>query len=667
MLQHWKNVILTASLVLLMSFQAFAQMKKPQVEFLDKAKIRRLELKNARLIDAARLISEMTGLNIVVTPTAGEKRVNLYLKDISPKESLKTMCKLNNLWFVEEDNAIRIMSAEDYGKELTIHRDEKTFVYKLKYASSLAVADLLANLYGTRIEYQKPEQFESYGHVGTERNSLDDDSNLNSVDLRDRGRSGDLRDTNRYRANTTRYDETYAARRFKEALEIEKDFTAKKIEYLENQAADKKIEYKDALGVSKEQAVVYLAVFLRNNSIACRSVDLRILEDIGLFIKQIDTPTPQVLLEGKILEITLTDDFKSFFDFDIASKSGKHRADIGNFTSLDSATVIYQFLDEELKARVELFKEDNQAKVIGTPMILSANNAPGDFFVGEERPITINYEQEIREFDERTTETVRPVIELRDIGTKLTITPSINEDRTVTMRFLAEVGTVNSGGASISLVDQAGNILALPIDTVDTSRIENIIVAKDGATLAIGGLIRETNQNFQRKVPILGDVPGLGVFFRKNDMRKQKTETVFLITPHLMMAPDEGEAVSDQTISTISEHPYHNGQKKLFYYDEQKKKLHPTDGKDSAEQQSEVSRKINGKILRVDTDNKFAIINVGKEAGIKEGDILSAYREDKLIGKVKIINLRQTMSSVEAVGDTSLDVLQEGDQIMEML
>ena len=665
MLQHWKNIILTVSLVFLMSFQALAQMKTPQVELSDKARIKRLELKDAKLIDAARLISEMTGLNIVVTPTAGEKRVKLYLKDISPKESLKTMCKLNNLWFVEEDNAIRIMSAEDYGKELTIHRDEKTFVYKLKYASSLSVADLLANLYGTRVEYQEPEQFESYGHVGTERTNLNE---AGSVDLRDRSRTDDSRGSDRYRARTTRYDETYAAsRRAKEALEIEKDFTAKKIEYLENKAADKQIEYKDALAVSKEQAVVYLAVFLRNNSIACRSVDLRILEDIGDFIKQIDTPTPQVLLEGKILEITLTDDFKSFFDFDIASKSGKHKADIGNFSSLDSASVIYQFLDEELKARVELFKEDNQAKIIGTPMILSANNAPGDFFIGEERPITINYEQEIREFDERTTETVRPVIELRDIGTKLTITPSINEDRTVTMRFLAEVGTVNSGGANISLVDQAGNILALPIDTVDTSRIENIIVAKDGATLAIGGLIRETNQNFQRKVPILGDIPGLGILFRKNDMRKQKTETVFLITPHLMMGPDEGEAVSDQTISTISEHPYHNGQKKLFEYDEQNNKLQSTDGKDLTGQQSKVLKKINGKILRVDTDNKFAIIDVGKEAGIKEGDVLSAYREDKLIGKVKIITLRQTMSSVETVGDTSLDVLQEGDQIMDML
>lgn len=665
MLQHWKSTLLITSLALLMSFQALAQTKIPRVELSDQTLIKRLELKDAKLIDAARLISEMTGLNIVVTPSAGDKRVKLYLKDISPKESLKTMCKLNNLWFVEEDNAIRIMSAEDYGKELTIHRDEKTFVYKLKYASSLAVADLLANLYGTRVEYQEPEQFESYGHVGTEKNNL---NNTSSVDLRDRARNDDIRNSDRYRARTTRYDETYAAsRRAKEALDIEKDFTAKKIEYLENKAADRKIEYKDALEITKEQAVVYLAVFLRNNSIACRSVDLRILEDIGDFIKQIDTPTPQVLLEGKILEITLTDDFKSFFDFDIASKSGKHKADIGNFSSLDSATVIYQFLDEELKARVELFKEDNQVKIIGTPMILSANNAPGDFFIGEQRPITLNYEQEVREFEQRTTETVRPVIELRDIGTKLTITPSINEDRTVTMRFLAEVDTVNNAGATISLVNQAGNVLALPIDTVDTSRIENIIVAKDGSTLAIGGLIRETNQNFQRKVPILGDVPGLGFFFRKNEMKKQKTETVFLITPHLMMVPDEAEDISDKTISTLSEHPYQNGQKKLFHYDENKKKLQSLDGKNSTEQQSKTPRKINGKVLRVDTDNKFAIIDLGKDAGIKEGDILSAYREDKLIGQVRIITLRQTMSSVEVVGDINMDVIEEGDQIIEVL
>ena len=124
------------------------------------------------------------------------------------------------------------------------------------------------------------------------------------------------------------------------------------------------------------------------------------------------------------------------------------------------------------------------------------------------------------------------------------------------MRFLAEVDTVRPGGASFSFVGPEGRVITLPIDTVDTSRVENIIVARDGSTLAIGGLIREAEEDFERRVPILGDIPLLGFFFRRKEIREQKTEIVFLITPHIMMAPGEAEAVSDKVMRRLSDHPY---------------------------------------------------------------------------------------------------------------
>lgn len=586
----------------------FAQEKTSGVDLSNQIVLKRLEFKDAKLVDAVRLIAESTGLNITVTPEAGEKSVKLFLKDIPPREALKTMCKLYNLWFVEDEKAIRIMSVKDYGKELTIKRDEKTFIYKLKYASSLAVAELLETLYGERIEYLEPDESESYGHVGTEdddredgsrgfgSSSRSDNSRAGNRNSRDRNRNNNRngnRNNDRFRPRTNRIDSTFAAsRQANEALEIEKSLSSGIIENLSRKVKGNKIEYEDARGVVKGQAVVNLAVFLRNNSIMAHSVDIKILKDIGAFIKKIDTPTTQVLLEGKILEITLTDDFNSFFNFDVAPGSGKNKVSLGNFTPLDSATVIFDSIHSKLQARMELFKEKNQVKVIGTPMILSANNALGDFFIGEERTIVVNYEQEIREFEERTTETLRPVIELRDIGTKLTITPSINEDSTVTMRFLAEVDTVNVGGSTISFVSEAGAVLALPIDTVNTSRVENIFVAKDGATIAVGGLIRETDRDFQRKVPFFGNIPLLGFFFKKKERKKEKKETVFLITPHIMMRPQGSADVSNKTISRLSDHPHSkNGHKELLHYDERKKEL-STDHENELQEQSRKSGKI---------------------------------------------------------------------------
>ena len=357
-------------------------------------------------------------------------------------------------------------------------------------------------------------------------------------------------------------------------VEIGKQLTSKRIEQLEKAAVEHQVEFKDILDARRSRAIVYLAVFPRNNYIICRSVDPRILEEINSFLEEIDTPTSQVLLECKILEITLDDNFKSFFDWKL--KPGSSDITVGNFTNLTAPNFIYSIIDKHIEARIELLGQDNRVKVIGTPIILSANNAPGEFFIGEERPITVNYEQEIREFADRTTETIRPVIEMKDIGTKITITPSINEDRTVTMRFLLEVDSVKDEGAAITIVTENSGAVEVPIDVVDTSRVENIIVANDGNTLAIGGLIRETFQDNAHKVPILGDIPLLGFFFRKTEKEKKQKELVFLITPHIMMTPREGQEVSDNCIAEISEHPFiKKKQERLLRYDEGMDLLYP--------------------------------------------------------------------------------------------
>lgn len=623
-------------------------------------KISILDFKETPICDVFKVFTDLTGKNIVAGKDIMKLKITLFLKGVSSQEALKTMCKLYNLWFSEEDSVIRIMTAQEYGKELTIRRDEKTVVYELKYASCLAVADLLDNLFGNRIEYVEPEEIESYGHVGTEEKG--------GI----RGRSREKEPS--YKARTAR--ETFVADR---RGGIEKELSSKVIEELERKAEQKEIELKDIIEAKREQAIVYLAVFPRNNSIVCRSVDLRILNDIGAFIKKMDTPTSQVLLEGKILEITLTDDFNSFFDFDVMPhpERGKHITDVGEFTSLESATFIYQFVDKQVDVRMELFEENNQVKVIGTPMILCANNAPGEFFIGEERPITVNYEHEIREYQERTTETVRPVIKLRDIGTKLIITPSINEDRTVTMRFLAEVDSVKPGGANISLVNQAGEVITLPIDTVDTSRVENIIMASDGSTLAIGGLIRENTVDYERKVPLLGDIPLLGFFFKKKGITKEKTETVFLITPHIMMSPEEGEGISDKALSGLSDHPYiKDKQKRLLRYEEEELKEieslqsigHTQTGTSSPQKnvQEQSSAKIQekvGEVLSVNPQSNFAIIDLGWDDGIYKGDIFSIYREDRFIDMVEVVNLRSNVSSVGAIDQGTIKHIKQGDKV----
>ncbi|MCK4518841.1 MAG: hypothetical protein KAU12_01860, partial [Candidatus Omnitrophica bacterium] len=124
------------------------------------------DFKETPIVDVSKVLTDLTGKNVVVSKDIMKLKITLFLKGVTPQDALKTMCKLYNLWFSEEDNVIRIMTVEEYGKELTVRRDEKIVVYNLKYASCLAVADLLDNLFGDRIEYVEPGEIKSYGHIG---------------------------------------------------------------------------------------------------------------------------------------------------------------------------------------------------------------------------------------------------------------------------------------------------------------------------------------------------------------------------------------------------------------------------------------------------------------------------------------------------------------------
>ncbi len=534
-------------------------------------KIDVFDFKDTPMIDVLKLFTELTGQNVVASENVMNFKITLFLKDTSPMSALRTMCKLYNLWYTQDGQVIRVMRAQDYGKELSIRHDEKTMIYNLKYASSLAVADLIANLMGECIEYVEPDEFASYGHVGTEEGTSGSSRNRSS------GSRG---------ARVIRHDATYAAtREAQERVKLEKALTSKKLEDFQKAVKEGKAEPERILTAETQQAVAYMTVFPRNNCVVARSVDTRILRDINDLIEQLDTPTSQILLECKILEVTLTDDFDSFFKLDIANihtdkikGEGAHTLSTGRFTaeSITGNTLAYTFVDKLISARMELLETNNLVKTIGTPMLLCANNAPGEFFIGEERPITTNYEYEVREFEGSSTETTRPVVELKEIGKKLEITPSINEDRTVTMRFLTEISTVNAGGATISHVTNTGVTVSLPIDTVDTTKVESIIIAKDRSSLAIGGFVREHNQNYEQKVPILGDIPLLGFFFKKKTIRKTQTETVILITPHIMMSPGENQEVSKKALSKLSEHPYiKHDQNRILRYNENLEKFKP--------------------------------------------------------------------------------------------
>ncbi len=323
---------------------------------------------------------------------------------------------------------------------------------------------------------------------------------------------------------------------------------------------------------------IYVTINSQHNLILIRTSDEKAVEDIEKLVIELDRPIPQVLLEMKVLELTLGDGFKSTFDLEAVQPQqtggpptsqivnplntglgtvGRNVAATGRFP-LEDNRFVYQFLNDRFRARVQLMADENRVQELATPMILAANNQKASIFIGEERVLTTGVNTSVvTPGNGATTSTIEPVTELRNIGNTVSILPHINEDRTVTLSILQDSSSVSVGAATIPVAGNAGTVTSFAVDTVNTAKIEGTIVATNNLTVAVGGLIRQRKSEIRQKVPFLGDIPVLGSLFRRDVRENTKTELVLLITPRVMRTPAEGQEAIQARIRELSDHPFH--------------------------------------------------------------------------------------------------------------
>jgi len=135
----------------------------------------------------------------------------------------------------------------------------------------------------------------------------------------------------------------------------------------------------------------------------------------------------------------------------------------------------------------------------------------------------------------------------------INITPKINADGTVALGIFQDTSSVNEGAVEFPpLVSTSGDIFTFSIDTVDTANIEGVVVAKDGLTVAIGGLIRTSASKEESKVPVLGDLPLFGNLFKDRVESVSRKELILLVTPHIITTPVETDDVSRDAVEPLS-------------------------------------------------------------------------------------------------------------------
>jgi general secretion pathway protein D len=293
-----------------------------------------------------------------------------------------------------------------------------------------------------------------------------------------------------------------------------------------------------------------------------RKSDIAAIKNV---IAQLDVMLEQVMIEAVILSVGLGDSLKTgvqwvyenipdqgnltyqkesyqdsngvwqVFDKPVYQNSDLNRAGFdaaGLASNMASGALSYYgaFPNINLKAIVSAAKNDSNARILSTPVVLTTDNTEAKITVGEERPVISS---SINSGSGTVNEgySARSTYEYRNIGITLTVTPNINPQGFVVMEITQTADDV-SGEVTID-----GN--SVPI--VSKREITATVAVQDRSTVVLGGLVRKSKTQSATKIPLLGDIPLLGWFFSTRNNSDARSELVVLLTPYVLTTPEQAQ------------------------------------------------------------------------------------------------------------------------------
>ena len=188
--------------------------------------------------------------------------------------------------------------------------------------------------------------------------------------------------------------------------------------------------------------------------------------------------------------------------------------------------------DVRIGAILQALRKESGVNILSTPQVLTSNHRKATIVVGENRPFIT--QSRITEGADPITPTVIQGFEYKDVGITLEVTPHVSQGL---IRL-----EVNSEFTKL-IEDVATQSLNTPVTAKRTAK--TVVTMGSGATVVIGGLIRDDKTRVTKKVPLLGDIPLLGVLFTSQRDRTQKTNLLIFITPHIMTTQEQLEQITN--------------------------------------------------------------------------------------------------------------------------
>lgn len=270
--------------------------------------------------------------------------------------------------------------------------------------------------------------------------------------------------------------------------------------------------------------------------------------NLAQVIKKLDRRSKQVFVQVLIAEVSLN----KARDIGLqpgalgAGTLGRYLTVAGLYDPFGSVTSLATLLTQggtltpsvtpspaNVTAVLQALDSNDLLNILSTPNILTSDNKEAEINVGENVP-----------FQGATTQSTISTItsvERKDVGINLKIKPQISEGDYIRMDISQEISAVK-------------NDRGQAIDLVTTKRAaKTSIVVKNKETIVLGGLIQDQEEEIVRKVPFLGDIPGLGWLFKTKNKTRSKTNLMILLTPHIVKDNADLNAISETQRTAFGE------------------------------------------------------------------------------------------------------------------
>jgi len=244
----------------------------------------------------------------------------------------------------------------------------------------------------------------------------------------------------------------------------------------------------------------------------------------------------QVIIEAKIMEVTLNDDYQQGVKWDQVlghiestnigfSTSGSIAGNA--ISSVIGGTTSLSFLNKDFSGVIDLLSTQGNVQVLSSPRITATNNQKAIIKVGEDEYFVTDVSSTTTT---GTSTTTTPEIDLTPFfsGIALDVTPQIDAHGEVILHIHPSVTITDEQTKTIRLNNED---IILPLAQSSVRESDTIIRAKSGEIVVIGGLIETRKVNIESKTPFLGDIPLMGALFKSKSESVQKKELVILLKP----------------------------------------------------------------------------------------------------------------------------------------